>query len=58
MKYSGYSTEVTRQISIWRNIHTRHSNAIAKAMAENWRFPVYFMPGISLDNDMKDPKKD
>lgn len=35
MKISGYTSEVRAQIQIWRNLHNKHANAIAKAVIES-----------------------
>lgn len=34
IKVSGYTSEVRTQIQTWQNIHTKHANAIAKAIVE------------------------
>jgi len=43
IKVSGYESYVKAQVFTWQRTHTRHSHAIAKAVAENKMKPAYYV---------------
>lgn len=49
IKLSGstYGGVVTGQIERWHRIHDKHATAIAKALAENTKWPMYWVPPMN-----------
>lgn len=46
IKLSGstYGGVVSSEIQRWHRIHDKHATAIAKALAENVKWPIYYVP--------------
>jgi len=45
VEFISYSSrEMETQIDSWRKIHRPHMTAIAKSIAENQKWPIYYVP--------------